>query len=183
MDNVRTVGERAADKLEFFTPEQAAAFLDYIERPYIVKTRGHNRTDDTGIEYAVGDYERTKEVPEQLRVLFNLAIYAGLRKGELLALEWSDIDFENNTVTVSKAVSVVAGKQITKEPKAETSRRTVSIPHFLTQRIKALRRERLKCRLTLGDYWQGGEWLFIQENGRQIPGKSQCHPAAKALGS
>ena len=49
MDNVRTVGERAADKLEFFTPEQAAAFLDYIERPYIVKTRGHNRTDDTGM--------------------------------------------------------------------------------------------------------------------------------------
>ncbi len=110
MDNVRTVGERAADKLEFFTPEQAAAFLDYIERPYIVKTRGHNRTDDTGIEYAVGDYERTKEVPEQLRALFNLAIYAGLRKGELLALEWSDVDFENDTVTVSKAVSVVAGK-------------------------------------------------------------------------
>lgn len=56
--------------------------------------------------------------------------------------------------------------EITKEPK--TSRRTVSIPHFLTQRIKALRRERLKYRLTLGDYWQGGEWLFIQENGRQM---------------
>ena len=56
--------------------------------------------------------------------------------------------------------------EITKEPK--TFRRTVSIPHFLTQRIKALRRERLKYRLTLGDYWQGGEWLFIQENGRQM---------------
>ena len=107
MDKVQTVGERAADKLEFFTPEQAA-FLDYIERPYIVKTRGHNRTDDTGIEYTAGDYERTKEVPEQLRVLLNIAIYAGLRKGELLALEWSDVDFENDTVTVSKAVSVVA---------------------------------------------------------------------------
>lgn len=38
--------------------------------------------------------------------------------------------------------------EITKEPK--TFRRTVSIPHFLTQRIKALRRERLKYRLTLG---------------------------------
>ena len=48
MDKVQIVGERAADKLEFFTPEQAA-FLDYIERPYIVKTRGHNRTDDTGM--------------------------------------------------------------------------------------------------------------------------------------
>lgn len=168
MDKVRSVGECAAEKVEFFTPEQAATFLDFIEKPYKVKTKGHKRTDDTGKDYTVGDYERTKEVPEQLRVLFNLAIYGGLRKGELLALEWSDIDFENDTVTISKAVSVVAGQQITKEPKTKTSRRTVSIPHFLTQRIKTLKVDRLKYRLSLGDYWQGAEWLFIQDNGKQM---------------
>lgn len=168
MDKVRSVGECAADKVEFFTPEQAAIFLDYIERPYQVKTKGHKRIDDTGIEYTVGDYERTKEIPEQIRVLFNLAIYAGLRKGELLALEWSDIDFENDTVTVSKACSVVGGQQITKEPKTKTSHRTVAIPHFLTQRIKAMKHERLKYRLSIGDYWQGAEWLFVQDNGKQM---------------
>lgn len=168
MDKVRSVGEVAADKIEFFTPEQAATFLDYIEKPYTIKTKGHDRTDDTGKGYTVGDYERTKEIPEQLRVLFNLAVYAGLRKGELLALEWSDIDFDNDTVSVSKAVSVVAGQQITKEPKTKTSRRVVSIPHFLTQRIKALKVERLKYRLSLGDYWQGAEWVFIQDNGKQM---------------
>ena len=168
MDKVRSVGEVAADKIEFFTPDQAATFLDYIEKPYKVKTKGHKRTDDTGKDYTVGDYERTKEVPEQLRVLFNLAIYGGLRKGELLALEWSDIDFENDTVSITKAVSVVAGQQITKEPKTKTSRRTVSIPHFLTMRIKELKRDRLKYRLSLGDYWQGEEWLFIQDNGKQM---------------
>lgn len=168
MDKVRTVGECAADKVEFFTPEQASAFLGYIEQPYTVKTKGHHRTDDTGIAYTVGDYERTKVIPEQIRVLFNLAIYGGLRKGELLALEWSDIDFDNDTVTVSKAVSVVAGEQITKEPKTKTSRRTVTIPHFLTQRIKALRHDRLKYQLSIGDYWQGADWLFIQENGKQM---------------
>ena len=48
MDKVRSVGECAADKVEFFTPEQAATFLDYIEKPYTVKTKGHKRTDDTG---------------------------------------------------------------------------------------------------------------------------------------
>lgn len=168
MDKVRTVGECAADKLQYFTPDQTAAFLEYIEQPYKIKTKGHKRTDDTGIDYTVGDYERTKEMPEQLRVLFNLAIYGGLRKGELLALEWADIDFGNDTVTVSKAVSMVAGEQITKEPKTKTSRRTVSIPHFLTQRIKALRHERLKYRLSVGDYWQGAEWIFIQDNGKQM---------------
>ena len=168
MDKVRSVGEVAADKIEFFTPEQAATFLDFIEQPYKVKTTGHKRTDDTGKDYTVGNYERTIEVPEQLRILFNLAIYAGLRKGELLALEWSDIDFDNDTVTVSKAVSVVAGQQITKEPKTKTSRRTVSIPHSLTLRIKALKVERTKYRLSVGTYWQGAEWLFIQDNGKQM---------------
>ena len=63
MDKVRTVGERAADKIEFFTPEQAAVFLEFIEQPYKVKTKGHKRTDDTGIDYTVGDYERTDMLP------------------------------------------------------------------------------------------------------------------------
>ena len=168
MDKVRTVGEYAADKVEFFTLEQATEFLSYIEFPYKIKTKGHRRTDDTGKEYVVDDYESTREVTEQLRVLFNLAIYSGLRKGELLALEWSDIDFEKDEVTVSKAVSVVEGKQITKEPKTKTSRRVVTIPHFLTRRIKALQLERMRYRLSLGDYWQGANWLFIQENGKQM---------------
>ena len=168
MDRVRTVGECAADKVKFFTPEQAATFLDYIAQPYTVATKGHSRTDDTGKDYTVGDYQREMEMPEQLQVLFNLAIYGGLRKGELLALEWSDIDFENDTVTVSKAVTVVAGEQITKQPKTKTSNRKVSIPHFLTQKIKAMRRQRLEYRLSLGDYWKGAEWLFIQENGKQM---------------
>lgn len=168
LDKVRPQAEEAAEKLKFFTPEQAAAFLDYIEKPYTIKTAGHRRTDDTGKEYTVGDYESTKEVPEQIRVLFILAIYAGLRKGELLALEWSDIDFEADTISVTKAVTVVAGEQITKAPKTKTSRRLVSIPHFLTLRLRELRRNRIKYRLSLGDYWQGAEWVFIQDNGKQM---------------
>ena len=168
LEKVRTKAEATAEKIKFFTPEQAALFLDYIERPYKIKTKGHKRTDDTGIDYTVGDYERKKEIPEQIRVLFNLAIFGGLRKGELLALEWSDIDFENDTVTISKSCGIVEGKQITKEPKTKTSRRTVAIPHFLTQRIKALKHERLKYRLSVGDYWKGAEWVFIQDNGMQM---------------
>lgn len=168
MDKVRSVGEIAAEKIKFFTPEQAATFLEYLDQPQTVKVKGHSRTDDTGIDYTVGDYEITREVPEQFRVLYNLAIYTGLRKGELLALEWSDIDFDNNTVKVSKACSLVAGEQITKCPKTKNSNRTVSIPSFLTRRLKAMKISRIAYRLSLGDYWQGADWLFIQENGKQM---------------
>lgn len=168
MDKIRVVGEYTPDKIAFFTPGQAIIFLEYIEKPYKVKTKGHRRVDDTGKDYTVGDYERSKEIPEQLRVLFNLAIYGGLRKGELLALEWSDFDFSNNTVSITKSVSVVAGVQITKEPKTKNSIRTVSLPGFLVQRVKRLKKERIAYRLSLGDYWKGGEWLFIQDNGQQM---------------
>lgn len=168
MDKVRLQGERTADKLKFFTAEQTAQFLEFIEKPYKVTAKAHRRTDDTGQEYIVPEYERTMEVPEQIRVLFLLAIYGGLRKGELLALEFSDVDYEADTVSVSKSVSVVNGKQIVKEPKTKNSRRTVTIPHFLTLRIKELQRERLRYRLSLGDYWKGDNWIFIQLDGKQM---------------
>lgn len=118
-DKVRLQMAPAADKIKFFTTDQASRFLDHIEKPYAVKVKGHKRTDDTGEIYTVGDYEVTREIPEQLRVLFNLAIFSGLRKGELLALEWSDVDFKADTISVTKAVSVVAGQQITKAPKTK----------------------------------------------------------------
>ena len=169
LDNVRLQAKQsAADKVKFFTPAQAATFLEYIEQPYTMKTAGHKRVDDTGKPYTVSDYVRQKEIPEQLRVMFNLAIYAGLRKGELLALEWSDIDFDADTVSVTKAVTVVDGKQSTKAPKTKTSRRVVAIPHFLTQRLRALRAARIRYRLELGDYWKGAEWVFIQDTGKQM---------------
>ncbi|MBP3479414.1 MAG: site-specific integrase, partial [Oscillospiraceae bacterium] len=167
-DKVRLQGESTAEKIKFFTPEQATTFLDYIEQPYVVKIKGHKRVDDTGTPYTVGDYETTKSVPEQLRVLFNLAVYTGLRKGELLALQWSDIDFVSDVVHVSKAVTLVDGKPVVKAPKTKTSNRTVSIPHSLAVRLNDLRKTQTLYRLSVGSYWQGDDWVFTQDNGKMM---------------
>lgn len=42
------------------------------------------------------------------------------------------------------------------------------IPAFLSQRIRQMKLDRIKYRLSLGDYWQGAEWLFIQQNEKQM---------------
>ncbi len=167
-DKVRLQGASADEKVQFFTPEQAAAFLEYIEKPYTIRVSGHKRVDDTGLPYSVGDYTITKFIPEQVRVLFILAIYAGLRKGELLALQWDDIIFEKDIVQVTKAVTIVEGKQVCKAPKTKTSYRTVSIPHFLTERLMRLKQAQDKFRSQVGDYWQGDHWIFTQDNGRMM---------------
>lgn len=107
-------------------------------------------------------------MPEQLRVLFNLAVFSGLRKGEMLALQWSDIDFENSTVSVTKAAAVVDGKQVCKAPKTKNSRREFSIPRFLTDRLHNLMVEQTKTKESLGAYWKGNNWLFTQSDGSMM---------------
>lgn len=158
-------GREAADRIKFFTPEQVIAFLDFLEKPYTVTTKGHSRIDDTGKPYTVGEYTSTKEVPLQFRVLFTLAIYAGLRKGELLALKWSDVDLDAGLIRVSKAVSVVNGEVLIKQPKTKTSTRTVAVPPSVTMLLRKLHKEQLATRLYLGDYWKNEGWLFTQSNG------------------
>jgi len=168
-DLVRLPSEETAEHIKFFTPEQTAAFLEYIEKPYTVKVGGHERVDDTGKKYRVGDYELTKEIPEQIKVLFNLAIYTGLRKGEILALQWNDIDFQCDQISVTKAVTIVNGEQRIKVPKTRTSHRKVSIPHFLTQRLQRLKVSQTEYRLKLGQRWKGDNWIFTQiDNGRMM---------------
>lgn len=150
------------------TPEQVSIFLDFIEKPYAIKVRGHKRIDDTGLPYTVGDYVITKSIPEQVRILFILAIYSGLRKGELLALQWDDINFDSDIVQVSKAVTIVDGKPICKAPKTKTSHRSISIPHSLTERLAQLKKSQDEFRSQVGDYWQGENWIFTQENGKMM---------------
>lgn len=70
-----------------------------------------------------------------------LCLYSGLRIGELLALEWSDIDFNKGTITVNKTCHDgrdEKGKlcRITDTPKTTSSKRTIPIPRQLLPLLK-----------------------------------------------
>ena len=61
--------------------------------------------------------------------MFYLELVSGLRKGELVALLWDDLDIQNRTISVSKQyVKNPSGKLTLSRPKTETSVRRVSIP-------------------------------------------------------
>ena len=98
--------------------------------------------------------------------MLRLAVYSGLRKGEILALQWSDIDFQRNTVSVTKSVSRVKGKTIIKPPKTRGSVRKVTIPQFLTDELSHLRESQEQMRVDLENpAWNPEEYLFTQESG------------------
>ena len=68
-----------------------------------------------------------------------LCLYSGLRIGELIALQWSDIDFAKGTLTVSKSCHDGKNGLIIDEPKTATSRRTIPLPKQLMPLVKMLK--------------------------------------------
>lgn len=58
---------------------------------------------------------------------FNVLFYTGLRIGELLALTWGDIDFDNQTISINKSLQVLNGVTYITSPKTRKSIRTITI--------------------------------------------------------
>lgn len=104
---------------------------------------------------------------EQLmwRVMISLALTTGLRRGELLGLEWNMVRFEEDgrcTISVKQNLTFVKGGGfIVKEPKTKSSKREVSVPQALTPDLKAWKLQAGKNRLTSGELWEGGERFFV----------------------
>jgi integrase len=78
------------------------------------------------------------------------ALGSGLRRGELLALQWGDVDLDAGTVTVHRAIERVDETTRLKEPKTKRSRRTVALPAFVVERLRAHRLEQAQRFLALG---------------------------------
>ena len=60
--------------------------------------------------------------------LFLLDLSTGLRRGELLALQWTDLDVENRTISVTKQVNRINGELVVSPPKTRNSVRTLALP-------------------------------------------------------
>ena len=67
------------------------------------------------------------------KVAILLDIFSGVRRGELIGLEWSNVDFKNETIEINKSTQYLPEKGIfDKDPKTESSNRIVPIPNYIT---------------------------------------------------
>lgn len=115
--------------------------------------------------------EAVKDEPLKYQVMANLAIFMGLRKGEILGLQWPDIDLKEGFLTVNKAISAThALGTFVKSPKNENSIRTLSIPPSLVSLLKKYKAWQAEQKLKCGDLWdrewEDNPWLFTQWDGK-----------------
>lgn len=103
--------------------------------------------------------------PLQFQCLIHLAVITGCHRGELVALEWKDIDFSSGTITVSKSAYMRTGEPVgIKYTKTHKSRK-VAVSSYCLDMLRQLHTEQLEKRLQLGTTWKGEDWVFIQADG------------------
>ena len=85
-----------------------------------------------------------------LYVAVLVAVTTGMRRGELLALRWSDIDLKAASLTVNQSLERIKGKFNFKSPKTRTSRRTISLPSITVVGLREHYRAQLEERFKLG---------------------------------
>jgi integrase len=81
----------------------------------------------------------------------------GLRRGELMALKWRDVDLTAGTLTIGSTISRIDGELTISEPKSDRSRRVVPLPDALVTMLRAHRTAQKQDRLRAANVWQGQE--------------------------
>ena len=110
---------------------------DKLKRPKLMEKRVEcfSLTEQKRIEQAIMSGKKDK-----LYGIF-LCLYSGLRIGELIALQWSDIDFEKGILTVSKSCHDGKDGLIIDEPKTAASRRVIPLPKQLLPILKSVKKK------------------------------------------
>ena len=144
---------------------------NFASRDYIAPIQGHKKEvkilNDKEAKQLAGYLDNLDNPRWKIALL--IALFMGIRRGELAGLEWKDIDYENKTMTIARSVQDIIGfGLITKEPKTENSKRTISIPDKLIGYLKEYEVWWLNQKKYLGDRLGNTDRLFCTEDGTDI---------------
>ena len=79
-----------------------------------------------------------------------LGLFTGLRRGEILALRWPNVDLDKKLLTVREAIEETKSGLRFKEPKSAAGRRDIPLPNIVVDTLRDYRRRQFEQRLALG---------------------------------
>jgi integrase len=107
-----------------------------------------------------------------------LGLGTGVRRGELLALRWQDVDFQRGIIHIRQTLARVRvhdphehskkTRLIFQEPKTDQSRRTIPIPADILEELQRHKRRQAQERLLLGQAYEDHGLVFCAANGKPL---------------
>lgn len=157
---------------------QEAVYRQHISRNPTRGVRSPRILRQEARYYEQQDIKRLMEALQQEAMVFRamvyLAVLVGLRRGEIIALEWDAVDFGKRSLTIRQSVQILAKSgQSLKTPKAAASMRTIAMPILLIETLQEWQKEQLVLKNQLGATWRGtrnfvctdmnGAWLSADQ--------------------
>ena len=126
------------------------------------------------VEYPTLSRQQARQLSTEARAhrlfaLYRMALTTGLRQGEILALRWSDVDWDAGTVSVARAQKdIVDGVPVYGKTKAKRARSKVHLdPRDLTDLAAHRERQRLE-QARAGSAWHPDDLIFCREDGTAL---------------
>lgn len=110
-----------------------------------------------------------------------IAIYTGMRRGEILGLMWSNINLEKGYIIVEQALYATSNGLKISLPKTEKSVRKIAIPKTLVKELKKCKIRQLKNRLKMGELYKENNMVCCNNDGSLINPKSFSRKFHKLL--
>jgi integrase len=105
----------------------------------------------------------------RLYVPLAVAASTGLRRGELLALRWSEVDLDAGSLRVTASLQRSGTDLAFLPPKTDRGRRTVGIPPATVALLRRYRKEQAERRLFLGEAWADLDLVIERGDGEPFP--------------
>ena len=102
--------------------------------------------------------------------LFATALFTGAREGEILGLQWPQVDLSKGTVTIKHQLQKIRGSngQYTLLPTKTSTIRTITVAPYVVAVLKDLKRRQLENKMLHGACWEDTGFVFTDDLGRHL---------------
>lgn len=177
------------DNLHFFTVEQAKTFFHALTLQYPEERETKERKLPNGKRTQVSSYVMYHTIPFQWRAYFSIAIYGGLRRGEIVSLTWEDVNFEEHSISISKSISHSKAGEYVKGTKTKAGTREIVLPAETFALLTVWRQQEKTLSEELGSEWKGfrdddfdKNWIFIDlKSGNRMSVDTPTHKFREIL--
>lgn len=103
----------------------------------------------------------------QFEDLFRVALFTGIREGEILGLCWDVVDLDKGTIHIIRQLQKISGEWVLVTTK-NSKGRTITLAPFVVQILRTVKHQQLENRLRYGDCWEDSGFVFTNELGQHL---------------
>lgn len=125
--------------------------------------------DDEQTKILLENLEQLSIEDTKYKVAIILTVFTGVRLGELMGLEWQDVDFKNGIISINRSSQYLSDMGVfTKVPKTESSIREIAIPDFIISLLEEYKLWYEEQKSIYGELWTNSNRLFVQADGKPM---------------